>query len=268
MASNLLTIAGSDPSGGAGVQADLKTFSALGCYGMSVITALTAQNTQGVSGVYEIPADFVKDQIVSVFDDIRVDAVKIGMVGSVEVIDVIAAALERYRPRHVVVDPVMVATGGDRLISNEAALAMSEKLIPLADVITPNIPEAQILLGRSYKDDLEEMARELLTLGSRAVLLKGGHLQGEVSRDALASDEGTWVMDLPRIKTINTHGTGCTLSSALAAFLANGLKLEDAAGEAKYYITSALRHADELEVSSPLFGGHGPVHHFYRLWEE
>ncbi len=266
MSLNLLTIAGSDPSGGAGVQADLKTFSALGGYGMSVITALTAQNTQGVRGVFEIPAEFVKDQLIAVFDDIPVDAVKIGMVGSVEVIEIIAAALKRYRPRYVVVDPVMVATSGDRLISNEAALSMAEKLIPLADVITPNIPEAQILLGRSYNNDLEDMARELLMLGSRAVMLKGGHLNGETSRDVIASDDGISVLELPRIHTRNTHGTGCTLSSALATFLARGLKLEEAALEAKQYITSALRHADELEVSSPLFGGHGPVHHFYKWW--
>lgn len=253
---NILSIAGSDPSGGAGVQADLKTFAALGCYGMAVITALTAQNTCGVSGVMDVPPDFIAQQLSSVFDDVRVDGVKIGMLSSVETIAVVAEALRRYRPPLIVLDPVMVATSGDALIAADAVEALRAVLIPLAQVITPNIPEAE-KLSRKAVLDMDQAAQGLLSLGCGAVLLKGGHLKGEGARDVLASAQGIHVFDLPRIETKNTHGTGCTLSSALACYLAQGLSLPQAAASAKAYVHGALAHGGELSVGA----GNGPVHH-------
>ena len=255
---NVLSIAGSDPSGGAGIQADLKTFAALDVYGMAVITALTAQNTQEVRGFIALPPAFVKDQIDAVFDDIEVSAVKIGMLANEEIIEVVADALERHKPSYIVLDPVMVATSGDSLISAEALAAMKARLIPLCDVLTPNIPEAE-KLSRKAVMDMEVAAAGLLDLGSRAVLLKGGHLKGAVAMDVLAHNGGVKVFEAPRLESKNTHGTGCTLSSAVAAYLARGYSLDESVESAKNYISSAINHADELRVGQ----GHGPVHHGY-----
>lgn len=263
MIPNVLSIAGSDPSGGAGIQADLKTFSALGCYGMAAITALTAQNTKGVTGVHELPAEFVGMQLESIFQDIRVDAVKIGMAGSVDTIKAIANILQKYNVGHIVLDPVMVAQSGDRLLSDESVDALKRHLISLAAIVTPNIPEAEILTGGTITD-MQSSARGLLKAGARAVLLKGGHNDGPISFDVYADAEKTVVLEAPRIKTTNNHGTGCTLSSALAANLAKGMAPEDAVRAAKNYITEALRHSEELQVGH----GCGPVHHFYDLWDK
>lgn len=254
---NVLSIAGSDPSGGAGIQADLKTMSALGCYGMAAITALTVQNTQGVSGVFDIPADFVKAQIDVIFEDVEVAAVKIGMLAQPDIINVIADALEKYKSPHIVLDPVMVATSGDPLISSEAIGVLKERLIPMATIITPNISEAQ-KLSRKAVLDLEVAAMELLGLGSGAVFLKGGHLKEEQARDVLAMSGGDiHEFSAPRIDTLNTHGTGCTLSSAIAAYLALGEEMAGACEKAKVYLSGALGAADDLQVGC----GHGPVHH-------
>jgi hydroxymethylpyrimidine/phosphomethylpyrimidine kinase len=264
MIANVLSIAGSDPSGGAGIQADLKSFSALGCYGMAAITAATAQNTQGVTGIYELPADFVARQIETIFTDIRVDAVKIGMAGSPETIRAIAAVLGRHKPRFIVFDPVMIAQSGDRLLSDEAVEMLKQHLIPLADFITPNLPEAAVLLNRAVDGDFETAAKDLLKLGAPSVLLKGGHMEGPISFDIFSDTAQTLVLEGPRIQTRNNHGTGCTLSSALACFLAQGRDPADAARAAKDYITGALRASEELSVGK----GHGPVHHFYALWSK
>lgn len=258
---NLLSVAGSDPSGGAGIQADLKTFSALGAYGMAAITALTAQNTQGVTAVHELPAAFVAQQMEAVFADIRVDAVKIGMAGSAETIDAIAAVLQKHKPRFIVLDPVMVAQSGDRLLSDDSVAALKKYLIPLATIITPNIPEANVLLSPA-SGAMEQDAKDLVKRGARAVLLKGGHMEGPISIDVFADRDSMIVLESPRIKTKNNHGTGCTLSSALAVFLARGVPLSEAARAAKDYITEALRHSEELSVGQ----GHGPVNHFYDVW--
>lgn len=263
MIPNVLTIAGSDPSGGAGIQADLKTFSALGCYGMAAMTALTAQNTRGVSAIHEVPAYFVGAQLKALFEDVRIDAVKIGMVGNVEAIRTLADMLQKHRPRNVVLDPVMVAQSGDKLISSDAVTAMARYLIPLATVLTPNIPEAQVLLGHKFEGDMKAAARALLKLECRGVLLKGGHLTGEHSNDVYADKNGETVLEGDRIKTYNTHGTGCTLASALACYLAKGLPPVEASRAAKKYLTTALLNADELDVGE----GHGPVHHFHGLWK-
>lgn len=282
MIPNILSIAGSDPSGGAGIQADLKTFAALGAYGMAAITALTAQNTQGVSGVHELPAGFVGQQVETVFADIRVDAVKIGMAGSPETIRAIAAVLEKHQPRHIVLDPVMVAQSGDRLLSDESVAALKKYLIPLATIITPNIPEAEMLLApspqpsphggegvaaalRRVRGKMQEQdARDLLKQGAHAVLLKGGHMEGPICFDIYADLKKTIILEAPRIHTKNNHGTGCTLSSALAVYLAQGLDMEESCRAAKNYITEALRHADRLSVGQ----GHGPVNHFWSHADE
>lgn len=264
---HILSIAGSDPSGGAGIQADLKTFSALGCYGMAAITALTAQNTRGVSAVHMVPHDFLMQQIKDIFADIRVDAVKIGMAGSVQTIGVLAEMIQRHKPKNVVLDPVMVATSGDRLLAEDAIETLRRDLLPLADIITPNVPEAEILLGKTLQYDFEfrfhDMARALLDLGANAVLLKGGHLGGSSSKDLYVDRSGAAEMlDAPRIKTHNTHGTGCTLSSALACYIAKGLPPLEASHAAKKYVTLSLQNADKLDVGK----GHGPIHHFHALW--
>ncbi|HSZ91095.1 MAG TPA: bifunctional hydroxymethylpyrimidine kinase/phosphomethylpyrimidine kinase [Acetobacteraceae bacterium] len=261
---NVLTIAGSDPSGGAGIQADLKTFSALGVYGASVITALTAQNTQGVRGFTVVEPDFVAAQIDSVFEDLRIDAVKIGMVATAAVAMAIAGRLRHYKPRNVVLDPVMVAKSGDRLLQDDAIAAISGQLVPLATVITPNLPEAAVLCGEAAPATLADMhrtVRALHGLGARAVLLKGGALDSADSPDLLF--DGSNMIELParRIATRNTHGTGCTLSAALAALLPR-YELPEAARRAKAYLTAALAASDRLSVGS----GRGPVHHFYALW--
>jgi hydroxymethylpyrimidine/phosphomethylpyrimidine kinase len=259
-----LTIAGSDSSGGAGIQADLKSFAACGVYGASVITALTAQNTKGVTAIHPVPADFVTAQIDAVFGDLDVKAVKIGMVADRAVIDAIVAGLKRWSPRHVVLDPVMVATSGDRLLADEAVEALRTRLIPGARIITPNLPEAAALLEAPVATDqmeIEIQGRRLLALGCGAVLIKGGHGQGADSVDTLVTADGVVTLSAPRIATKNTHGTGCSLSSAIAAGLAKGEDLEAAVRGAKTFITAAIAAADRLDVGH----GHGPVHHFYRF---
>lgn len=260
-----VTIAGSDSGGGAGIQADLKTFSALGIYGASVITALTAQNTLGVTAIHEAPADFVRAEIDAVFSDLEVGAVKIGMLASPELIRVVAAGLRDYEQDRVVLDPVMVATSGDSLLKAEAVASLRDELFPLATIITPNLPEASKLLERSVEDSPEQMlvaARELLSLGPKAVLIKGGHGTGKESADLYLDDHGPRWFRAPRHPTRNTHGTGCTLSSAIAAGLARGLPLVDSVSSAKAYVTAAIAAADTLKVGE----GHGPVHHFHAWW--
>ncbi|UPK25013.1 bifunctional hydroxymethylpyrimidine kinase/phosphomethylpyrimidine kinase [Bradyrhizobium sp. 195] len=260
-----LTIAGSDSSGGAGIQADLKTFAALGVYGASAITALTAQNTRGVTGIQAVPAAFVTAQIDAVFADLKVGAVKIGMVAQVASIDAIAAALSRWQPGHVVLDPVMVATSGDRLLASEAVDALRTKLMPLASVITPNLPEAAALLDEpiaASEAEIEKQGRRLLALGCRAVLIKGGHGEGAESTDYLIDADNTIALAAPRVATRNTHGTGCSLSSAVAAGLAKGEDLESAVRNAKAWITAAIGAADRFSVGH----GHGPIHHFHKFY--
>ena len=257
-----LTIAGSDSSGGAGIQADLKTFAACGVYGASAITALTAQNTMGVSAIHDVPAAFVTAQIDAVFGDLDVGAVKVGMVSRREVIEAIAAALARWSPRHVVVDPVMVATSGDRLLSPDAVDALRTRLIPRAGLITPNLPEAAALLEEpvaATETEIERQGRRLLALGSRAVLIKGGHGEGAESVDYLIDRDAVLRLAAPRVATRNTHGTGCSLSSAIAAGLAKGEDLAAAVRNAKAYVSAAIAAADRLGVGH----GHGPIHHFH-----
>jgi hydroxymethylpyrimidine/phosphomethylpyrimidine kinase len=266
MIANVLSIAGSDPSGGAGIQADLKTFSALGAYGMSVVTALTAQNTRGVRSFQVVDPAFVADQIDAIFEDVRVDAVKIGMVATAEVAAVIAERLRRHAARNVVLDPVMVAKSGDRLLQDDAVAAIRDLLVPLAQIITPNLPEAAVLIAGAIPASLADMRqtmRDLYRLGSHFVLLKGGHLAGDDSTDLLF--DGVTMTELPahRIVTRNTHGTGCTLSAAIAALLPR-LDMVEAARQAKAYLTAALVASDRLTVG----GGHGPVHHFHALWKQ
>ena len=262
-----LTIAGSDSGGGAGIQADLKTFAANGCYGLSVITALTAQNTMGVSGIHPVPVEFVRQQLRAVLGDIGADAVKVGMLFSVSLIETVAAALAEFAIAPVVVDPVMVAQSGDRLLEADAIDTVETQLLPLATVITPNLPEAQVLLGRtiSGQDELYEAARDLAQFGCRAVLVKAGHLDGAASTDILYLADAKRLVTLEgeRIDTRNNHGTGCTLSSAIAAGLAQGLNLEAAARSAKTYIQRALQAGSTYRIGQ----GHGPVHHFYAFWQ-
>lgn len=257
-----LTIAGSDSSGGAGIQADLKSFAACGVYGASVVTALTAQNTMGVTAVHPVPADFVTAQIDAVFSDLDVKAVKIGMVAQSDVIAAIIAGLARWSPAHVVIDPVMVATSGDRLLQPGAVAALRRDLIPRADLITPNLPEAAALLDEAIATDetaIEMQGRRLLALGCRAVLIKGGHGTGAESIDYLVTPDHVMALAAPRTATRNTHGTGCSLSSAVAAYLARGDDLETAVRRAKEYVSAAIAAADKLAVGH----GHGPIHHFH-----
>jgi hydroxymethylpyrimidine/phosphomethylpyrimidine kinase len=260
-----LTIAGSDSSGGAGIQADLKTFAALGVYGASVITALTAQNTQGVSGIHQAPADFVTAQIDAVFGDLDVRAVKIGMVAQLATIDAIAAGLDRWSPKHVVLDPVMVATSGDRLLAADAVEALRTKLIPRASLVTPNLPEAAALLDEpiaSSETAIESQGQRLMAMGCRMVLIKGGHGQGAESIDYFIDGNGVVALAAPRIATPNTHGTGCSLSSAIAAGLAKGEDMQTAVRHAKAWISAAIAAADRLGVGH----GHGPIHHFHKFY--
>lgn len=260
-----VTIAGSDSGGGAGIQADLKTFSALGVYGASVITALTAQNTKGVTAIHDVPADFIGKQMDAVFSDLAVNAVKIGMLSQPAVIEAVAAGLDRHGAQNVVLDPVMVATSGDRLLAPAAIDVLRRVLIPKALVITPNLPEAAALLetplARSEAEMLEQ-AERLLRLGARAVLIKGGHDTGAESVDLFVEETRQTRLAAIRVNTRNTHGTGCTLSSAIAAGLAKGRDLATAVAEAKDYITAAIVAADRLSIGS----GHGPVHHFHAWW--
>lgn len=265
-----LTIAGSDSGGGAGIQADLKTFSALGCFGMSAITALTAQNTVAVTGIQEIAPDFIAKQIDAVIDDIGVDAVKIGMLSSPDIIAVVADRLKAHNVQRIVLDPVMVAKSGDKLLRDEAIDALKTELFPIATIITPNMPEAEVLSGESVQtnDDLERVGKMLIELGPQAVLVKGGHFTGEDSDDCLLvkTVQGIDIQWLPdkRIDSPNTHGTGCTLSSAIAAHLAKGFEIVEAVKAGKKYISEAIAAGADYKIGH----GHGPVHHFYNLWRD
>ncbi|KEI44081.1 bifunctional hydroxymethylpyrimidine kinase/phosphomethylpyrimidine kinase [Saccharopolyspora rectivirgula] len=265
MVPNVLSIAGTDPSGGAGVQADLKAFSANGAYGMSVVTALVAQTTTGVAQVHDIPAEFVTAQLTTLLDDVRVDAVKIGMLGSAEVIRAVVAVLDRYAPPHVVLDPVMVAKSGHRLLEPEAVGVLRDELLPRVDLITPNLPEAADLLGEAEIRDAAEMpaqAGRLSELGAKKVLLKGGHLDGADSVDVYCGDGVREFLTAERVATRNDHGTGCTLSSAIAALRPQHPDWLSAIRAAKSYLTEALRASERLDVGH----GRGPVHHFHRWW--
>jgi hydroxymethylpyrimidine/phosphomethylpyrimidine kinase len=264
-----LAVAGSDPSGGAGIQADLKTFSALGVYGTAALTALTAQNTRGVTAVHPVPAEFVGRQLRTLLDDVTVHATKLGMLGTAEVVREVAAVLRERPCGPVVCDPVMVATSGDRLIDQDAVAALRTDLLPLTDLITPNVPEAAALLDRApatTPDELPEQASALLALGSRAVLLKGGHLGGDESIDVLATAGGVWFTSRQRVRTTATHGTGCTLSSAIAALAARSGSTDwpVLVDEARTYLQRALEGGSSLDIGS----GHGPVHHFAGIWTD
>lgn len=262
-----LTIAGSDSGGGAGIQADLKTFAANGCYGMSVITALTAQNTVGVRSIFAVPIDMVRDQMEAVLTDIGADAIKIGMLFSPLLIRTVAEGLRSWAAGlPVVLDPVMVAQSGDKLLKEEAVAALKDELIPLAHLITPNLPEAEVLLGRAIatETEIEAAAPELAALGCANVLVKGGHSEGAASDDLLylAAEERLIRFPGERIPTRNNHGTGCTLSSAITAGIAKGLDLEQAVGQGKEYISAAIRAGASYRIGK----GHGPVHHFHRYF--
>ena len=266
MIRNVLSIAGSDPSGGAGIQADLKTFSARGTFGMAVLTALTAQNTVGVTGVHLVPPAFVAEQIHAIFADIRVDAVKIGMIANAEIAEVVADALRPYHDNlPIVLDPVMVAKGGASLLAPDAVEVLIRRLMPISTLVTPNLPEAAALLGEQMavnRTDMAEQAERLLRLGPKAALVKGGHLETAESPDILVEFSGRHWFEGTRVPTHNTHGTGCTLSSAIAAELAKGAPLADAVAIAKVYLAGAITAADRLSVGN----GHGPVQHFHALW--
>ena len=262
-----LTIAGSDSGGGAGIQADLKTFAALGCYGTSALTALTAQNTVGVTDINPVPPAFVARQIDAVLDDIGTDAVKLGMLHSADIVATVADRLRHHRVEQVVVDPVMVAKSGDRLLHDDAVAALATQLLPLATVITPNAPEAAILLQRDAITSLAELEYASLALagmGPKAVLVKGGHLSGARSVDVLylADKDVVHRLDAPRIDTPNTHGTGCTMSSAICAYLALGQPVRESVELAKAYMTAAIGAGAGYQLGR----GHGPVHHFHTFW--
>jgi hydroxymethylpyrimidine/phosphomethylpyrimidine kinase len=262
---NALTIAGTDPSGGAGIQADLKTFSALGAYGCSVITALVAQNTRGVQSVYRIEPDFVAAQLDSVFSDVRIDTTKIGMLAETDIVEAVAERLRRYQVQNVVLDTVMLAKSGDPLLSPDAVVALREHLLPQVSLITPNLPEAAALLEAPHARNEQEMleqGRALLALGCEAVLMKGGHLENAESPDWLFTRDGATCFTAPRIHTKNTHGTGCTLSAALAALRPRHPDWAATVAHAKAWLSAALAQADTLEVGE----GIGPVHHFHEWW--
>jgi len=266
-----VTIAGSDSGGGAGIQADLKTFAALGVYGASVITALTAQNTQGVAAIHDVPADFIAAQIDAVFSDLDIAAVKIGMLSQAAAIEAVAQGLARHYAKNIVLDPVMVASSGDSLLARGAVDALRTLLIPRALIVTPNPPEAAALTGASparNEAEMEIQAREILSLGARHVLIKGGHGEGDDSVDLLIGEGEVVRLSAKRIATKNTHGTGCTLSAAIAAGLAKGRDVVTACQEAKTYVTAAIAHADELNIGRNPELGHGPLHHFYAQWRE
>ncbi|WP_374547500.1 bifunctional hydroxymethylpyrimidine kinase/phosphomethylpyrimidine kinase [Rhodoblastus sp.] len=261
----VLSIAGSDPSGGAGAQGDLKTFSALGAYGMAALTALTAQNTLGVQGVHNVPAEFVAAQIESIFSDIKVDAVKIGMIGTVANVAAIAAQLKRFHAKNVVLDPVMVATGGHSLGGDELVEPIREKLFPLARLVTPNLIEAALLAGDRMAEgpgDMRALALKLHALGAPAVLVKGGHLPEGDAYDLLYDGAEFTEFAAPRLATRNTHGTGCALSAAIAARLGRGASLKQAIADAKAFLGGALAAGRDFEIGA----GHGPPQHFFALW--
>ena len=265
----VLSIAGSDSSGGAGIQADLKTFSALGVYGATAITAITAQNTQGVNSQFALEPQMVYDQIAAVMDDIEPSVVKIGMLSNTAIVEAVAKALHDYRPSFIILDPVIVSSTGHRLLSIEAQETIKEKLIPIADLLTPNIPEMKALTDSSLSslEEKKEAAQQLFNLGAKAILLKGGHEEGEVKTDVLfvsqqTTDNGQQTLSMFTSETVvtkNTHGTGCTLSSAIVAFIARGLSLEDAISEAKNYVTEAIRAGADINIGK----GIGPVNHFF-----
>lgn len=258
---HVLTIAGSDTCGGAGIQADLKTFSAQGTYGMSVITAVTVQNTQGVFGCQDIAPEIIRGQMDAIFTDIAVSAVKIGMVSQIATINAIADTLEEYRPQHIVLDPVMISKSGFDLMQPEAKDVLIRRLLPLAYLITPNLPEAEVICGREIKnlEDMEQAAREIYAMGAKNVLIKGGHLEGEAT-DLLFDGTHFVTLHAARIPTKHTHGTGCTLSACIAANLAKGKSVEEAVRIAKDYITTAIAHG--LAIGK----GVGPTNHFYELY--
>ena len=260
-----LSIAGFDGSGGAGIQADLKTFSALGCYGMTVLTAIPVQNTQGVKNCYDLPTQCIIDQLETLFEDIVPNSIKIGMLFSSDIIHAVADFLAQ-KAQHIpiVVDPVMVAKSGDPLLLPEAMDALKNNIIPLATIITPNIPEALALTGLNSATGFEELAQKLCILGAKNVLLKGGHTTGDAANDLLVSpsSDDTFWLNAPRINSNNTHGTGCTLSAAIAAFLAQGDSVLDACKRAKHYLSGAIKASQHHSVGK----GHGPVHHFYATW--
>jgi hydroxymethylpyrimidine/phosphomethylpyrimidine kinase len=257
-----MTIAGSDSGGGAGIQADLKTFAALGVYGTSVLTAITAQNTQRVTAVQELPVSLVHSQIDAVMSDIGADAVKTGMLSSVAIIEAVVDKLKKHGLSNLVVDPVMVSKGGDRLLREDAVDALRSLLIPLARVVTPNIAEAEVLVGREIKsiDDARDAAGEIVGMGATTAVVKGGHLDGPAT-DILFDGNEFRAFTAQRISTTSDHGTGCTFASATAAGLAKGLSVRDAVAQAKRYVTAAMRHA------FPMGQGHGPLNHFYELWD-
>ena len=263
----VLTIAGSDSGGGAGIQADLKTFAANRCYGMSVITALTAQNTRGVTAIHALPPSFAVDQLTAIFTDIGTDAIKIGMLYSAELIEAVAETLNNFRPRNIVLDPVMVAQSGDKLLQDEAIQAIKEHLMPVADVVTPNLPEAEVLLGQQIEtfQDVQRAARELSRIGGRSILIKGGHMAESKSTDLLylTEEDRFCSLEAARIDSQNNHGTGCTLSSAIAAHMARGSDIEEAVNKAKTFIHNAIRAGAAYKIGH----GHGPVHHFFEFWE-
>ncbi len=255
-----LTIAGSDSGGGAGIQADLKTFAALGVYGTSALTAITAQNTLGVTGVQELTPDMVGAQIDAVISDIGADAVKTGMLSNSRIIQVVADKVTEHGLPNLVVDPVMVAKGGDPLLQEEAVDALRTLLVPLALVVTPNLPEASVLVGYPVEslEQARQAARDIVAMGSRSVVVKGGHLEGDAV-DVFYDGREFRELSAPRIETTSTHGTGCTFASAIAAGLANGMAVEEAVGQAKEYVTEAIRK------SFPVGSGHGPLNHFHAL---
>ncbi|NRF29662.1 bifunctional hydroxymethylpyrimidine kinase/phosphomethylpyrimidine kinase [Vibrio coralliilyticus] len=259
----VLTIAGSDSGGGAGIQADIKAISATGSYACSAITAITSQNTLGVSAIHPIPLEHIESQLDAVFTDLNVVAVKVGMLADARIIKVVADKIRQYKPAHLVVDPVMVATSGDLLLEQSAISTLKEQLIPMADLITPNLPEGAALIDGAVpenEDQMGNMIEELRALGAKAVLLKGGHLEkDDNSNDLLILAQTSELLSAKRFPTKNTHGTGCTLSSAIASYLAQGNRLHKAVYLGKQYISQAIAHADELNVGT----GHGPVHHFF-----
>lgn len=263
----VLTIAGSDSGGGAGIQADLKTFSAIGCYGMSVITALTAQNTRGVTGIHAVPPAFAVQQIDAVFSDMGADAVKIGMLYSADLIAAVAEALKKHGARKIVLDPVMMAQSGDKLLQEDAIEALKAHLMPLADVVTPNMPEASLLTGQSVKNwkEIEKAAQALAKHGSRSILIKGGHGAENKSTDLLflVRADRFIRLEAERIVTRNNHGTGCTLSSAIAGYMAKGHDIEAAVQKAKAFMNQAIAAGTQYQIGH----GHGPVHHFFDWWE-
>ena len=265
MIANLLSIAGSDPSGGAGVQADIKTFAALGCHGMAVVSALTAQNSRGVFAIHVPPAEFLAAQIDAVFDDIRVDAVKIGMLASAANARVVAQAMAARKPRFAVLDPVLAASGGAELGDGGLTGAIVGELLPLVDLVTPNAPEAARLTGFEPAFDIDGLRRQglaLLGMGARAVLMKGGHIAGGAAVDLLLDGVGETIFSTPRVATSNTHGTGCALSSAIAAHVAMGKTIADAVGAAQDFLVGAMRGGGGFQVGA----GPGPLNHFWRLW--